>query len=46
MEICPECCEVEVPIIDLHLLGTGNENPDLLRSSFMEESLGGSPKYF
>ena len=39
METCPECCEVKVPMIDLHLLGTGNENPDpLLRSSSMVES--------
>ena len=36
MDTCPECREVEVPTVDLHLLGTGNENPDpLLRSSSM-----------
>ena len=43
----PEWDEVEVPVDDLHLGGTGKENPELLlRSSSMAESFSVFPCSF
>ena len=47
MEMWPEWDKVKVPVDDLHLGGTGKENPEpLLRSSLMAESFSLFPCSF
>ena len=47
MDIWPEWEEVDMPVNDLHLGGTGTEDPDpLLRSSLMAESFNILPFSF